>query len=178
MPKLIFRRSWLYDEALIRERDFKMPSDTILNAYLRKIEREWKKQGARILKEVARVTKLEWREKEIVIYITAGVYPYSDPMTLNPRSSIHTLSHELIHRILSEPENREKIKKNWAKLMKKYKGGWKKILPQFAANRKPNTDVVDELSKRAFAKYKRNSRADYSAVYDKFSQAHPYLASC
>ena len=99
-----------------------MPSDTILNAYLRKIEREWKKQGARILKEVARVTKLEWREKEIVIYITAGVYPYSDPMTLNPRSSIHTLSHELIHRILSEPENREKIKKNWAKLMKKYKG--------------------------------------------------------
>ncbi len=121
MPKLIFRRSWLYDQALARERGYKMPSGKSLGAHVRKLEQEWLKNGGNVLKEIARVTKLNWREKEIVCYITAGVIPYSDPLTLNLRSDIDTLTHELIHRILSEPENWKRIKTNWMRLMKKYR---------------------------------------------------------
>ena len=121
MPKLIFRRSWLYDRALARKRGYKMPTDEVLDVHLQKIEREWVRYGGKILKEIARVIKLNWHEKEIVCYITAGVIPYSDPLTLNPRSDIDTLTHELIHRILSEPENWKRIKSNWKRLMKKYR---------------------------------------------------------
>lgn len=121
MPQLIFRRSWLYDQALIRKRGYKIPTDKILDAHVRKMEREWAKHGRKILREIVRVTRLKWREKEIVCYITAGVIPYSDPLTLNLRSDIDTLTHELIHRILSDPENWKRIKYNWMKLMKKYK---------------------------------------------------------
>lgn len=98
-----------------------MPSDKILNAHMRKLEKAWLKYGKKILTEIVRVTKLRWHEKEIVCYVTAGVIPYSDPLTLNLRSDIHTLTHELIHRILSEPENSKRIENNWIKLMKKHK---------------------------------------------------------
>lgn len=121
MPELIFRRSWLYDGALLRKRGYKMPTDKTLDTHLRRLSREWIRHGSKILKEIAKTTKLKWHEKEIVCYITAGVFPYSDPLTLNLYSDIDTLTHELIHRILSEPENERRIQKNWRMLMKKYR---------------------------------------------------------
>ena len=122
MPKLIFRRSWLYDQALARKRGYKMPSDRALDKHMYKMEKEWTKHGRKVLEKITMTTKLSWQEKEIVCYITAGVIPYSDPLTLNLRSDIDTLTHELIHRILSEPDNWLRIKSNWVKLMKKYRG--------------------------------------------------------
>lgn len=119
-PQLVFRRSWLYDRALVRKKDYIMPGDKVLDAHVRKLEGEWRKYGQKILKEIARATKLQWHERDITCYVTAGVIPYSDPLTLNTRSDVHTISHELIHRILDEPENWKKIKKNWFDLMKKY----------------------------------------------------------
>ena len=98
-----------------------MPPDKTLDAHVRKLERAWAMHGKKILSEIAKVTKLNWHEKEIVVYMTAGVIPYFDPLTLNLRSDIDILTHELIHRILSEPENWRRIKGNWVKLMKKYK---------------------------------------------------------
>ena len=98
-----------------------MPSDKALDAHVQKLEKAWAKYGGKILTEIRRVTKLSWREKEIVCYVTAGVIPYSDPLTLNLRSDIDTTTHELIHRIVSEPENWKRIKGNWMMLMKKYK---------------------------------------------------------
>lgn len=121
MPKLILRRSWLYDQALARKRGYKMPSDRVLDVCVQKLGKEWVRYGEKVLKEISRITKLDWQEKEIVCYVTAGVIPYSDPLTLNLRSDIDTLTHELIHRILSEPENWKRIKSNWMRLMKKYR---------------------------------------------------------
>lgn len=121
MTKLIFRRSWLYDQALARKKGYKMPSDKILDVHVHKLEKAWAKYGEKILTEIMRVTRLSWYEKEIVCYITTGVIPYSDPLTLNLQSDVDTLTHELIHRIVSEPENWKRIKGNWMMLMKKYK---------------------------------------------------------
>lgn len=55
-----------------------MPSDKILDAHVRKLEKAWAKYGEKILTEIIRVTKLSWHEKEIVCYVTAGVIPYSE----------------------------------------------------------------------------------------------------
>jgi hypothetical protein len=97
-----------------------MPDHALLNDQVKKLERVWAKNSQKLLKEIAKATKLSWQEKEIDCYVTDGVRPYSDPLTLNMRSDLDTIAHELIHRILSEPENWQKIKKNWLRLMKKY----------------------------------------------------------
>lgn len=121
MPKLSFHRSWLYEQALAKPEGYNMPSDKILDTHVKKMQREWLKHGDIILKEIAHASKLKWHEKEIICYVTAGVIPYSDPLTINLLSDIHTITHELIHRIISEPENWRHIQIGWAKLMKKYK---------------------------------------------------------
>jgi hypothetical protein len=120
LPKLIFRRSWLYDKTLLRKKNFIKPSEKVLEQHLLKTNREWAKLGTKILTEISRVTKLNWYEKEIVCYLTYGVTPYSDPLTFNIYSDIDTLTHELIHRILSEPENQKRLNRNREKLMRKY----------------------------------------------------------
>jgi len=121
LPKIIFRRSKLYDQLLKRRKGFVMPPDIIFDKFIKKLETKWNRINLKILQEISKATKLKWHEKEIVCYISSGVAPYSDPLTLNLKSDIHTLIHELIHRILSEPENKNKIKKNWSNLMAKYK---------------------------------------------------------
>lgn len=121
LPKIIFRRSWLYDSALARRQEFKNPDEKKLQKAFTKIQKDWKVHEALLLKEISKVTKLKWNEKEIVIYFSYGIFPYSDPLTINPRSDIHVITHELIHRILSEDENWLKIKKRWGKFMSKYK---------------------------------------------------------
>ena len=121
-PKLIFRRSWLYDNALAREPNWKKPEESFMRKHFQKIQDEWKLIEAKMLRAVSSTTKLPWNEKEIVVYFTYGVVPYSDPLTINPVSTIHTITHELIHCIISEPENWGKIEKNWESLVAEYKG--------------------------------------------------------
>lgn len=125
LPKIIFRRSWLYDKALRHRRGFKMPSEEIFRRKISKLERIWEEKGKLILLEISKITKLRWQEKEITCYITAGIAPYSDPLTLtlyrDENDMFDTLTHELIHRIFSEPENWRYVKKNWARIAKKYK---------------------------------------------------------
>lgn len=121
LPKIIFRRSWLYDNALARNQEFVITDERIMDAHLKKLERAWMKVERVVLKEISRLTKLPWHEKEIVVYFTSGVRAFSDPLTLNPSANIEALTHELIHRIISEPENWKKIEKNWKKLLSHYK---------------------------------------------------------
>lgn len=88
-------------------------------------EKLWAKEGKKILQELQYVVKLKWSEPYIICYITWGVYPYSNPLTLNittsPTRFIEFLTHELIHRLLSLQNDSVKKGKNWARLMKKYK---------------------------------------------------------
>lgn len=124
LPKVTFKRSWLYDEALKRERGFFMPSDVLFDKRIRALEKLWKEWGRKMLRELETVTKLSWHELDITCYITAGVISYSDPLTITVRKNAYsmfdTLTHELIHRILSEPENYKIIHRNWCSLMTLY----------------------------------------------------------
>lgn len=124
LPKIIFRHSWIYDKTIKRlsgEKTLKIFSKEYFRRHMKKLSKDWSKNEIQILRELAKVTKLKWREKEIVVYITDGVISFSDPLTLNLKSTIHTLTHELIHRILSQRENGLRFNKNWNRLMDKYK---------------------------------------------------------
>jgi hypothetical protein len=125
IPKVIFHRSHLYDAALKREPEFEKPPEE--KAFAKKIksyEALWKKEGPAILEELQRVTKLKWHNSEIVCYVTWGVYPYSDPLTINPRKdangTLDILTHELIHVLLSQESNSKVYWKNWRVFLKKH----------------------------------------------------------
>lgn len=121
LPKITFRRSSLYDQALIREEESKeQPLEEVMEQEFLRIQKEWSEWEEKLLTSISEITKLPWNEKEIVIYFTWGVYPYSDPLTINEISNIHDITHELIHRILSDSENFQKINSNWDALINSY----------------------------------------------------------
>ena len=122
MLKIIFSKSWPQNLKPIRRKGFNAPSQKIINSHIRKLEKEWEKGGRRIIKEISKITNLKWQEKKVICYTTFGIRAQSNPLILNLRSDVDTLTHELIHRILSEPDNWDKIRNNWMSLMKKYQG--------------------------------------------------------
>ena len=133
LPKIIFYHSWVYDRTIQRLSSKKSPkifSDSYFIKHINKLSKEWKKVEFKILKELSKITKLRWHEKDIKVYITVGMIPFSSPLTLNLKSDIHTLTHEFIHRILSQLENWPRIEKNWNHLMDKYK----KEIPKAGGN--------------------------------------------
>ena len=132
-PKIIFRYSNVYYEflktGLTKRKKFKYPSERtkkkVLN-YIRKIEKTWKKDEKKVLKEISKITGLKWKEKYIYCYIVSeGNFALSDPMTLpiykKPAAFIDLLVHELVHRIFVPEENFQKSKKAWKYIYRKYK---------------------------------------------------------
>lgn len=47
---------------------------------------------------------------------------------------------------------------------------WGRIFPLYEAARKPNTDVIGELSRQTLQRFTRSTKADPSAIYDKLEQ--------
>jgi kynurenine 3-monooxygenase len=51
-------------------------------------------------------------------------------------------------------------------LLDKYGMNWRKIFSQYQEERKKNTDVLAYLSKQIFTRYTRQTKADYSSIYE------------
>jgi hypothetical protein len=119
LPKIIFRRSWVYDQALARPENWEKPEEH-LEGLVVKLQNDWEEWGDKILREISEILKLSWHEKEIVAYVSYGVIPFSDPLTLNTGSDIHTVTHELIHRIMIESENWPTFGPKWKRYWDKY----------------------------------------------------------
>lgn len=45
---------------------------------------------------------------------------------------------------------------------------WEKIFPLYQKTRKKHTDTLADLSKETFQRYRRNTRADYSTIYERW----------
>jgi kynurenine 3-monooxygenase len=55
-----------------------------------------------------------------------------------------------------------------AKLVDRHGTDWDIIFPLYQKNRKKNMDALGDLSKESFYQYQRQTRANYSAIYNKF----------
>lgn len=130
LPRIEFRRSWIYDQMLIPLRRGKHKEQPVthaqFNRQIKKLDAYWNSgEGKKILREMSQILKLPWREKTIVCYVTWGVIPFSDPVTINYfkdfTTSIDVLTHELIHRLWSEEENWTLIEPAWKRLQKQQK---------------------------------------------------------
>lgn len=133
LPKINFRYSSVYDGFLkanvLGKRKFKYPTSRtkrkILN-YIKKVEKLWRKDEKKILREISKITKLPWRERVIYCYIIEkGNFGLHDPLTQPIHKkldvSLDFLVHELIHRIFASGENLKKSNKAWNYIYRKYK---------------------------------------------------------
>lgn len=120
LPEINFRASYVYDGHLKRDPKWERPAQEKFDAFFECIKSDWEKHGTEILEEISKITKLMWHEKDTTCYVTWGINPYSDPLTLNLTSNFHVLTHELIHRILSQRKNNpDQFHQNWESLFGK-----------------------------------------------------------
>jgi hypothetical protein len=130
IPKIIFRYSPIYDELWgekIKKKGY--PSSRKILNYIKKVEKLWRKDEWKVLSELSKITKLEWKEKQIYCYVVGKCIPISDPLTLPvyekyPDYFIDVLVHEIIHLIFTQ--NEEKTKKAWDYIWRKYQRETKK----------------------------------------------------
>lgn len=125
IPTIEFRKSWVYDSMWKRPKRLQQPpSKKDWNTRERKLRQLWSKHVQPILRALSSVTGLTWREERIIVYLTWGVRPFSDPVTISLRSDVvsvfETLTHELIHRICSEEKNLAIIQRRWKNFVAKY----------------------------------------------------------
>ncbi len=125
LPIIEFRTSWIYNVQWIRPKKLQKPPD--LQDWVKrekKLRLLWAMDGRKILRTMSRVTGLPWREDRIIVYLSWGIRPFSDPLTLNLRADVQavfdTLAHELIHRICSHEKNHQRIRRRWRSFVKQY----------------------------------------------------------
>lgn len=129
-PKIIFKYSRIYDriwkENLIakRKRVRIYPSSQKIINYTKKVEKLWRKDERKILRELSKITRLSWKSKFIYCYVVGQCIPFSDPLTMPvyrkyPDYFIDVLVHELIHNLFVQ--NHEKTKAAWRYFERKYR---------------------------------------------------------
>ena len=127
IPKIIFHRSWIYDQQWVplRRKDVEAPTEEQWKERLEQLEKEWPKIAESVLGEMAAVVKLKWHQSETICSITCGIGGFSDPLTISYKHDVNLmidyLVHELIHRLLSEEENKTKTHINFQAIMARYK---------------------------------------------------------
>ncbi len=139
VPKVIFKYSQIYDDflkSMRKDKNEKYPSRKDILDFRKRFEGAWIKEEKRVLKEISKITGLEWEEKFIYCYLVAeGDFSLSDPMTLviyregafkDLEFLIDNLVHETIHRIFSEKENLKACQKSWEWVNNNYKGETRK----------------------------------------------------
>jgi hypothetical protein len=126
VPKLEFRRSWIYDVTLqhSRNKKAKQPSYKEFKTAMSKLQKEWEKVGPKVLAEMSKVLKLKWHQRTTTCYVSWGIRAFSDPLTINLNkkvsSMIDVIVHEMVHRLLSEDENIPIMIGSWKRMMTKY----------------------------------------------------------
>jgi len=134
IPKIEFRYSWVYDAnwkkwiktydvpKLNRSKDL---SYKVIEKYIAKVEKLWRKDEVKVLTELSKISVLKWKTKHIICYVVNEAIPFSDPLTVSvyldsPDFFVDVLVHELIHQLYLQPGNLRSAKKLWAHINKKY----------------------------------------------------------
>lgn len=113
LPQIRFKYGWLLAEvtaeALSRKNNSTEPlgTDDELLAITKKYEAWWAPYNDQIVKGICSVLGLTFKQNVIDVYVSPWFTPISDPLVIGPafRSQdalISTVSHELIHRILTD----------------------------------------------------------------------------
>lgn len=126
VPRVEFQNSWIYDQELPRNRRSPKLPRKLVERRILLYSRRWGQVGRRILRELSRVTRLPWRERVIICYVTTlRRRPFSDPLTMPAyryvENFIDVFTHELIHRLIAARRNEALTRRNRRFLMRRYR---------------------------------------------------------
>lgn len=146
-------------------------------------QKAWKPVEEKILKGMAENLELSFRQNIIDVYIAPWFRAFSDPMVIGvmqePDVFVDTLTHELIHRLLTDNTtipHETMLLDEWQKLFgKKHSFGTAVHIPVHAVHKAIYVDVLNqpERLKRDIAANKKYEAADYIAAWD-YVDKHDY----
>ncbi|MEK7452243.1 MAG: hypothetical protein AAB664_02805, partial [Patescibacteria group bacterium] len=141
MTKINFRFSWVYNDLVkdswlrIHKQPSAYPSDKKIKTALQTRLRAWKKVEKRVIQAIEKNTSVQFMDAITTCYVVGRSIPFSDPLTLPiffkyPISRfVDSLTHELIHRIFSQPDGERLFRKIMKRLCQRYpKENWNTIL--------------------------------------------------
>lgn len=127
--KINFKYSWIYDchWKEVYKDDKEYPTPKQVQSYMLRVEKLWRKDETKILKELSLVAGLKWKEKSVICYVVGRCKPFSDPLTIKVYKNysfdyfVDVLTHELVHQLFTQGNNEKLSKKAWAYFHSKYK---------------------------------------------------------
>lgn len=110
IPVINIRYSKIYDHKFRNEKSrARYPKTSEILDYVDMVRGEWYLNGRKILKEIARITGLKWRDPFTICYVATEGRSFSDPLTIKilgtdkkfiiKEDFVDMLTHELIHQI-------------------------------------------------------------------------------
>ncbi|GEM_PF-4892374 len=170
IPEIIFKYSWIYDQnwKAVGERlsmEIEHLSQEDIRGYMKKVEKSWKENERDILEELSKITSLSWKSESITCYVVKRCFmpsAFSDPLTISVLTHkkedefVDILTHELIHRLLTEPGRRRELE-NYHKLKEeKYPGESLKEMQDYEEKLRLLEIGEDSLSRAFSAEYTLN----------------------
>ncbi len=128
-PKIIFKYSPIYNDiwkGRLSKKTKNYPSEKQIINYIKVVEKLWRKDEKKILKELSQISQMKWRSKTIDCFVVGRCIPFSWPLTMpiyekHPDYFIDILIHELIHDLFVDDMDLKKSDKAWQHINQKYK---------------------------------------------------------
>lgn len=115
IPKVIFVNSYIYNNVwekiwVEKHPDAYYPDEEEINGFIETMEPHWRSHEKKILAEISKVLKLEYKEPITKCYITGRSRVFSDPMTVSmwardEMDFVSTIAHEMIHQIFIQNQS-------------------------------------------------------------------------
>ena len=189
-PQIRIRAAWLLQESISRLTDEPRPPESVSRDWIAEsvveYQKAWRQQEAKIMLGMTEILGLSFRQNIIDIYIASGLGTFSDPMVISPRLEpdrfVDTLTHELLHRLLTDNttiSGRVQLLPEWRKLFDVQDRTRLMVvhIPVHAVHKAIYLDVLKAPKRleRDIDWSKRHETSDYIDAWDHVDQ-HGYQA--
>lgn len=189
LPEIRIKDAWLLRENASKHlhelwgKDNNLADDKWMEQRVKEYKKAWKPKETTILKAMTEMLGLSFYQNTIDVYIAPWFNAFSDPMVIGvmrePDQFIDTLTHELIHRLLTDntsvPHDTQLLGE-WQKLFgKNHSFGATVHIPVHAVHKAIYLDVIKESNrlKRDVDENRQYEATDYVAAWE-YVEKHDY----
>ncbi len=192
-PEIRIKDAWLLREnasKFLHElwgKDQELADDALMEKRVAEYEAAWKPYEAKIMNGICNAVGLEFRQNIIDVYIAPWFAAFSDPLVIgiqnDPDTFVDVLTHELLHRLLTDNTSIDfqtgALAKEWPKLFgEEHEFGVLVHIPVQAIHKHLYLDVLKEPKRleREIENYKKETSydpANYLNAWDYIDQ-HGY----
>ena len=191
LPEIRIKDAWLLRENVSKHlhelwgKDKKLADDDWMKWKVSEYTKAWEPYEQKVLIGMCKTMNLTFRQNIIDVYIAPWFRAFSDPMVIgvmqDPDMFIDTLTHELLHRLLTDNtavSYETQLIPQWESLFGKQRSFTELVhIPVHAAHKAIYLDILDEPArlKRDIEKNKEHKAVDYIAAWD-YVEKHGYDA--